>query len=438
MNRDLRPAAAVLLWRAGQVWLGQRGQTRFLPGFWVFPGGGAEPEETFLQAAQRELREETGLAPGSSLRPLARAITPAYAPVRYDCRVFAWEVPEEAEPQVDGRELVQGRWLTIEQALTQRQLGELPMVPPTYAQLRRLERCRQEQRWPSEEEAFALPEAREQEILTMADGITVVPLRSPTIPPAAWTNSVLVGRQRYFLVDPGGEEPEVLAQELARRREAGGELAGVVLTHHHPDHLLGYLPLGLQELPLYCHPRTAELLPSGFPRPRELHDGERLAVDGELSLMAHWTPGHAPGHLALEVPERRTLLAADLVSSLSSIVIPTSNGDLSAYLDSLLRMRQRECRLVIPGHGPPFGQDSDPFGTAWTHRQHREEQLLELLARQGRTCGLKELTSLLYRGLDPRLSPAAQANTWHHLQKLAREGRVQEEEQGWSLTPAPG
>ena len=34
-------------------------------------------------------------------------------------------------------------------------------------------------------------------------GITVVPLKSKTIPPATHTNCVIVGEDRLFVVDPG-------------------------------------------------------------------------------------------------------------------------------------------------------------------------------------------------------------------------------------------
>ncbi len=439
MSKAFRPSAAVLLHRGSQVWLGQRGATRFLPGFWVFPGGGCDAAESAEQAARRELEEETGLLLETPLGPLARAITPAYAPVRYDCLVYQAEIPSGVEPVADGTELVQGRWFEVEEALELRDRGLLQLAPPTWRQLRLFASVLAGERaFPDEAEAFAGPAPADQEVLPMASGVTVVPLRSPAMPPAAWTNALLVGEQRLYVIDPGGEDPAVLRDEIDRRRASGAEIAGVVLTHHHPDHLAGYLSLGLADLPLYCHPITRPLLPESFPTPLDWNDGERLEVEPGLSMVAHWTPGHAPGHLAVEVPERRCLLAADLISSLSSIVIPSSNGDLVAYLDSLARMRALDCHLVIPSHGPPYGQGSDPFGQAIAHRQKREEQVLRTLQSVETPVALDALTGVIYRGLDERLFPAARANVWHHLRKLAQEGHCSEGEAGWSpLGPPP-
>ncbi len=57
-----RPNVGVVLFNsAGKVWLGRRVNT---PGplNWQFPQGGVDKGEDFLDAARRELREETGVA----------------------------------------------------------------------------------------------------------------------------------------------------------------------------------------------------------------------------------------------------------------------------------------------------------------------------------------------------------------------------------------
>ncbi|HEX3919404.1 MAG TPA: RNA pyrophosphohydrolase [Caulobacteraceae bacterium] len=57
----LRPnVGMVLISRAGQVWLGRRAKSP--PPFnWQFPQGGIDAGESDLDAARRELREETGV-----------------------------------------------------------------------------------------------------------------------------------------------------------------------------------------------------------------------------------------------------------------------------------------------------------------------------------------------------------------------------------------
>lgn len=116
----IRPAATLILWREGargpEVLMGQRGAgAAFMPSKFVFPGGRVEPgeppaegylapacrarmaeaplddtpaPEQIVGAGLRELEEETGLglAPGSALRFIFRAITPGGPPRRFDAR----------------------------------------------------------------------------------------------------------------------------------------------------------------------------------------------------------------------------------------------------------------------------------------------------------------------------------------------------------------
>lgn len=427
-----------MILRGSNVWLGRRGNTRFLPGFWVFPGGGYEEAEGPQQGALRELYEETGILIDqvARLTPFARAVTPAYSPIRYDAKFYRLELSFEEEPRPDGTEFLEGRWFNLEEAIHLGAQCKIQLAPPTVRQLCALRDCFQgTTAWPTPEEAFSTPPISEQEILPMADGVTVVPLRSPALPPAAWTNSILLGHQRLYVVDPGGRNPVALKNEIAARLEMGAQVAGVILTHHHPDHIVGYPDLEMEGVPLYCHRLTASLLPQGFPTPILIEDQEVLSSEDDFQVVAHWTPGHAPGHLALEIPQRSTLLAADLLSSLSSIVIPSDNGDLGDYLHSLERMRALNCRLVIPAHGPPYGEDSDPFGQAIAHRELRERQVLAVLKKASGPLSVEQIAETLYLGLDPQLVGAAQANVYHHLIKLMSELRVTNPDKGWQIAP---
>jgi glyoxylase-like metal-dependent hydrolase (beta-lactamase superfamily II)/8-oxo-dGTP pyrophosphatase MutT (NUDIX family) len=430
-----RPAAAVMLCRDRRLWLGRRGNTRFLPGFSVFAGGTCEKGESTLTAARRELTEETGIELPEELVliPFARAVTPAYSKLRYDVEVFMVELPPHIEPEPDGQEFSTGAWYTGPELLQARAAGEVQLAPPTYRQILLWMECQEGRRdWPDTQVAFAQPPPRNEQILPFAPGVTVIPLRTRAMPPAAWTNSVLVGEKSLYIIDPGGPNVESLLSEIADRTAAGAEVKGIILSHHHPDHLDGYHSLEIGNVPLYCHPITKPLLPKDFPRTRDLNDGDVLPVEDDLTMVCHFTPGHAPGHLAFELLQRKAILAGDMVSSLSSIVLPSDNGSLPDYLASLEKLKKREANLIIPSHGPPWGYGSDPFGQTIQHRQKREEQVLALLSQDPRS--VESIAGRLYRILDPRLVVAARANVSHHLRKLASDGKAIQTEDGWALT----
>src|SRR5262249_8810715 len=148
---------------------------------------------------------------------------------------------------------------------------------------------------------------------------------------------------------------------------------------------------------------------------RFLNDGDRLDLGpaphgrGRWELEALHTPGHAPGHLVFYERDYQLLLAADLVSALSSVVIVPPQGDLSQYLASLRRGQAWPCRLLIPAHGSPTARADKILADALEHRRQREDQLLAALAAGRRT--VPELAVELYRGLPEGLFRLAEAQT---------------------------
>jgi 8-oxo-dGTP pyrophosphatase MutT (NUDIX family) len=145
-----RVAATVILMRGAgdglEVLLAQRNPAaRFMGGAWVFPGGAVsgedgEGEAGRKAAAIRELREETGvaIADPAALLAFSRWITPAVVKIRYDTWFYLAMAPDGAQPQVDGREMVDARWFAPQDALAAARSGEIMLVFPTIKHLEQL------------------------------------------------------------------------------------------------------------------------------------------------------------------------------------------------------------------------------------------------------------------------------------------------------------
>lgn len=178
-------AASVILLRDGEVYLVRRhAKSSFLKLAFVFPGGGADDHDGGLEGtAIRELFEETGvllcdqtppadrlerlrtaiasdsarwiellaaegLGPDSSkLRFWARWITPSVEPRRFDATFFVAQLPSGQTPRIDGREVIDDRWLTPAAALAAHEAGELVLPPPQIRMLFELEASMKTATW---------------------------------------------------------------------------------------------------------------------------------------------------------------------------------------------------------------------------------------------------------------------------------------------------
>jgi glyoxylase-like metal-dependent hydrolase (beta-lactamase superfamily II) len=236
-----------------------------------------------------------------------------------------------------------------------------------------------------------------------------VAIRAPNPGPftLSGTNSWLVGREPTWLIDPGPRAVahlEALAGEIAAR----GGLAGVALTHDHPDHAEAV-------------PAVRERFPDA---PVAGARGEVDVVLGEGSgfgpLEVLPTPGHSPDHLAFVAGD--VLLSGDAVLGEGSSLIIPYPGALAAYLQALRRLRQHQFGVLAPGHGPPVAAVAAKLDEYLTHRLERERRLLAALAGGART--VDELLNEAWSDAPPALRPAAAATLAAHLDKLAEEGRL--------------
>jgi len=475
-------AAAVILWRPGtrgrELFWVKRGALRFAGGFQAFPGGRLderdyEPpvpghpglEGALRVCAVREIFEETGvlLARGSSLSaedrsaarrallagslefpaflasrglfleeaslsPAGRWVTPRFFPIRYDAHVFLARLPAGEEAEVWPGELESGEWVTAACAVEKWEKGEVLLHPPNLWGVQ----CLAKAEPPACLDLLRSPPATEDFVTRRVEfqrGLYLVSLRTPTLPPATHTNAWILelGDGGLALVDPGSPEAaeqERLERVLADLAADGLTLREVWLTHAHRDHVLGLSALRAKhEVVVRAHPQAALRLPSGLGAVTPLTDMTLLAG----RYRALHTPGHARGHLAFLDERTLALLAGDMVSTLSTIVIDPPEGDMGDYLASLERLRDVGPRSLFPAHGSPTQAAVAKLEGYLAHRREREAKVV--LALPGR---LFEVTSRAYDDTPPTFMPVAERSCLASLQKLAREGRVRFDGTVWS------
>jgi glyoxylase-like metal-dependent hydrolase (beta-lactamase superfamily II) len=221
------------------------------------------------------------------------------------------------------------------------------------------------------------------------EGVVRVRAPNPSALTLDGTNTYVVGR---WVVDPG---PAVASHVDAVRRAANDGIEGVVLTHSHADHAEA---AGLFDV------RVA--LPS---------DGESVGP-----FTAVGTPGHSADSVCLLMG--RGCFTGDTVLGEGSVFIAPGEGSLSAYLDSLRRLRSLDLSVLCPGHGPYVWDPAAKLDEYIAHRLDRERRLVEALESGLRT--EEELLDAAWPEVPAPLRPAAALTLRAHLEKLRDEDRL--------------
>lgn len=270
-------------------------------------------------------------------------------------------------------------------------------------------------------------------------GITLLPLPSPTIPPATHTTCALVGARRFIIIDPGSHDPQAqqaLAAHVTARMDAGDAPLAIVLTHHHIDHVSGVLPL--QEmlgprvaLPIWAHRRTAEALATTLRVERHLEHLERIDEVGDAdALECLHTPGHASGHLSFAHPSG-LILCGDMVASEGTILVAPPDGHMGEYLASLRALVERAPVGLIPSHGRPIANPNAHLRHYIDHRLAREEKVADALRAHGAWASAAELAPVVYAEISPTLWPLAARSLSAHLEHLAELGLAEQRGPRW-------
>jgi glyoxylase-like metal-dependent hydrolase (beta-lactamase superfamily II) len=258
---------------------------------------------------------------------------------------------------------------------------------------------------------------------SVAPGLHVLPLRTPTLLPATHTNLVVIESDGEALViepaTPYDDERAQVASMLAELERNGTRVVAIALTHHHPDHVgaANWIREKL-DVPLLAHEATRQRLEGEVAVDRLVVDGDVLHV-GARSIDVVHTPGHAPGHVCFFDRASSTLVAGDMVAGTGTILVEKIDGDMSQYIASLERMQTLGATRLVPAHGPTLGPEVLPRYVA--HRRARESKVLDAVTQIG-AATIDEIVPIAYADTPPAVWPIARLSTEAHLIDLERRG----------------
>jgi glyoxylase-like metal-dependent hydrolase (beta-lactamase superfamily II) len=263
--------------------------------------------------------------------------------------------------------------------------------------------------------------------------------RNPSAFTYTGTQTYLVGTRDVAIIDPGPDDEEHVAAIIQAVGTA--RVRAIMCTHTHRDHspaaatlrrmldapVIGCAPLMLDD----DGPRADAAFDPDYAPDQVLQDGDRLGGDG-WTIAALATPGHTSNHLCYDVIEEQALFTGDHIMGWSTSVVSPPDGDMADYMRSLGLLLERDDKVYYPAHGPQIDTPQRLARGMMGHRKQREGQIIRLL--ESGTSFIPDMVTHMYKGIDPRLHPAAGRSVLAHLIDLDNRGRVAREGDAWRLT----
>jgi glyoxylase-like metal-dependent hydrolase (beta-lactamase superfamily II)/8-oxo-dGTP pyrophosphatase MutT (NUDIX family) len=416
------------------------GGRRFDADLWTFPGGRWGSASDAPMAAARWAAEHLSVdLDPAHLRPCGRWLELPFRPQRRGTHLVLAQAGGVL--RLDHPDLDDAAWIQPEALLERWRRDEASLEPGTQRVLQALADLGSPTAdgWPdraAEALTGSLPSDGELQTLELQPALRVVPVRTPTLPPATHTNCVVVGHHEAVVIDPASPYDDELARLdalLDALQAQGTRVREILLTHHHPDHVGGARHLAQRlGVPVAAHRTTRELLKGRVDVTREVVDGETIELPGQPArrLRAIVCEGHADGHLAFLEETTHTLIAGDMVAGTGTILIAPPEGKLGLYLRSLQALADLESRRLIPSHGPAIGDPRGLLEQYVTHRGWRERKVTAALAQAG-AAPVEALVPLVYDDVPPAVYPLAARSLLAHLLKLEEEGLATRSDEVW-------
>jgi glyoxylase-like metal-dependent hydrolase (beta-lactamase superfamily II) len=314
----------------------------------------------------------------------------------------------------------------------------------------------------------------EPKVREVVPGIFLVHLPLP-MKPTIVNVYLLRGGDEWALVDTGMNSADSIATFKAALDEVGcapQRLRKIICTHHHPDHFgTSKAYKELTGATLYLHraeyERSHHFLPSDrpaeavqfflahgiplqrfvhVPRPSDIWSGLYVTAPPDVFIDDHdvievgdfrievvWTPGHAPGHCVMYLPEQRVMIVGDhLLPKITPHVgfAPGSVGNpLADFLASQRKVQEFDVDLVLPAHGGVFADHRHRANQIIQHHRVRLQDMLDIARHQMHTAYDLARRAFAF-DVDSPLTYQFPATfeTLAHLEYLRHEGKLTTEQ----------
>lgn len=265
----------------------------------------------------------------------------------------------------------------------------------------------------------------------LTPNIRRVVARNPSAFSFHGTGTYIIGRGEVAVIDPGpllDDHIEAILDGLVDEK-----ISHILITHTHTDHspaasilkqrsgapTYGYGPHGsgkkLQGIQVEAG-GDMDFIPDVIVNHGDVIPGK------DWTMECVYTPGHTSNHMCFQLREEKALFTGDHVMAWSTSIISPPDGDMTAYMESLRLLLNRDDDIYWPTHGSSISNPKDYVQTFIAHRLEREAQIIEAL-----NAGHQSITDMvpgMYVDLDEKMYPAAARSVLAAMIRLIDTGNV--------------